>query len=372
VNKIKSLLIGLCLVAMSLQSNAASDTCPNKFPNFLDDICWSCMFPFRVWGANISGFNNEDFDTEANSTPLCFCVNALKVGVPTSFWEPSYIVDVHTHPGCMPTLAGLEVPLPWKDGQIGETSVDKKQNLSRVFRHSAYYVAPIMYLLESVLDDTCADRSPFDVGWTSEFDPTWDDDQLAMIKMPIAFAFTNLPALLASGPDAASAAVGFPIDEIFWHAGSWGMLYPIGGTVSNYSSMDQVGRLVATRMLAEAHAMSEMAGLFAKGSGRSFGCLPGEVGCSSAVTKAAMCAGSPLDMPRQLVMKKHQYKLQRIFPVPQTQKVPPGGCCSPIGRTTILQEMGSQAPAAGFKDFGYQIFRKRDCCAGVVSPASFQ
>nr|WP_274534909.1 TraU family protein [Rhodoferax antarcticus] len=357
-------------MATCLQSIAASDKCPNKFPNFISDICWSCMFPFRLWGLNIMKLNNEDFDTDANSTPVCYCFSSLKIGVPIAFWEPAYIVDVHMEPGCLPTLAGLELPLPWKDGQTGSTEITKKSGAGYIYRHSAYYVAPIMYLLESVLDDTCADRSPFDVGWTSEFDPTWDDDQLMMIKMPIAFAFGTLPAILASAPDAASAAVGFPIDSIFWHAGSWGPIYPLGGIVSNYSSNDQVGRLVATRMLAEAHAMSEMAGLFAKGSGRSFACRPGEVGCNSSVTKRAMCAGSPLDMPKALVMQKSQYKIQRIFPVPQTAKLPLGGCCSPIGRSSILMEIGTQAPTKGFRDFGYQVFRKRDCCAGVVSPAS--
>lgn len=371
MKKIRSFIIGLFITALSLQSHASAQ-CPNSFPNFITDICWSCMFPFRIWGANILSFNNEDFDTAANSSPVCACVTSLKIGVPVSFWEPSYIVDMHTEPGCLPTLAGLELPLPWGQSQYGATDTDKKASPMKSFRHSAYYVAPIMYLLEVILDDSCSDRSTFDVGWTSEFDPTWDDDELTMIKMPISFAFASLPAMLAAGPDAAAAMVGFPIDSIFWQAGSWGPIYPMGGTSNNYVSTDQLGRLMATRMLAEAHAMREMAGLFSKGSGRSFACRPGEIGCDSSITQGAMCAGSPVDMPTALIMQKGQYKMQRIFPVPQTIKLPLGGCCSPIGRTTILQETGSQGPGPGFKDFGYQVFRKRDCCAGVVSPASAQ
>ncbi len=372
MKNIKSLVIGLFIASLSFQSFAASAQCPNKFPNFINDICWSCMFPFRLWGANIMKGQNEDFDTNANTTPICACLSSLKIGVPTSFWEPAYLVDVHTAPGCMPTMGGLELPLPWGQNQFGATDIDKKSNVLKSFRHSAYYVSPIMYLLETVLDDSCSDRSQFDVGWTSEFDPTWDDDELSMLKMPIAFAFASAPGILAAGPDAAAAAVGFPIDTIFWQAGSWGPLYPLGGTSTNYVSSDQLGRLMTTRMLAEAHAMSEMAGLFGKGSGRSFACRPGEVGCDSSVTKQAMCAGSPMDMPRSLIMQKGQYKIQRIFPVPQTAKLPLGGCCSPIGRSTILMETGSQGPGPDFKDFGYAVFRKRDCCAGVVTPASAQ
>jgi conjugal transfer pilus assembly protein TraU len=331
------------------------------------------MFPFKIFNGTrlFGGSSAEDFSTNADNSPICGCLNALKVGVPVGFWEPSYIVDVHTTPGCLPTLGGMTIPMPWVDMQLG-TIHNTGHRSQKVFRNSAYYVSPVMYLLEAVIDDSCADRSPFDVGWTSEFDPTWADDELALIKMPVGFAFGSLPAIMAAIPDSVAAQFGFPINSIFWQAGSWGPVYPMTGNVAQYKSFDQVGRLITTRMLAQAHGMREMSNLFKKGGGRSYACEPGEPGCSGATTKAAMCAGSPMDMPEQLIMKKRQYKVQRIFPVPFTQKLPIGGCCSPIGRDTMLSEAGTQMPAPGYKDFGYAIFRKRDCCAGVVSPASLQ
>lgn len=313
--------------------------------------------------------SGEDFDTNASSKPVCLCLNQLSVGAPVSFWEMSYIVDIHTQPGCMPTLGGMKLPVPWVDSQYGVIS-DAGDPRRSTFRNSAYYVSPMMYLLGAVLDDACSDRSPFDVGWTSEFDPTWSDDELALIKMPIAFAFSNILGAMAAGPDSLASSLGFPINEIFWQAGSWGPIYPLTGTVKDYRSMDQVGSLLATRMLAEAHAMREMAGLFGYGGGRSYACEAGEADCSDATTKAAMCAGSPGNMPPELIMKKRQYKLQRLFPTPNTVKQPLGGCCSPIGRNTMLTEKGTQLPVEGYKDFGYAVFRKRDCCAGVVSPAT--
>lgn len=368
----RAILACLLLAVASFNVTAqGTTTCPNEFPDFINSVCWSCMFPFSVFGVNTSiGGSGEDFSTQASSSPVCLCVSALKVGVPVSFWEMAYIVDVHTAPGCLPALGGLSLPVPWISSQYGGID-DANGRGPTAFRNSAYYVSPMMYLLQAVLDDACSDRSPFDVGWTSEFDPTWNDDELAQIKMPISFAFASLPGIMAATPDAVAASVGFPINEIFWQAGSYGPMYPLTGTAL-YKSMDQFGHLLATRMLAEAHAMREMAGLFSKGGGRSYGCEAGEIGCDSSVTKAAMCAGSPSDMPPQLIMPKRQYKLQRIFPAPATAKLPLGGCCSPIGRTTITTEMGTQAPVAGYKDFGYAVFRKRDCCSGVVSPASVQ
>ena len=309
--------------------------------------------------------------TEADDQLVCFCKDQLKAGVPVSFWEMAYMVDVHTAPGCLPTLGGLKLNLPWVDKQYAGTKGDERLAES-TFRNSAYYVAPMMYLLEAVLDDSCSDRSAFDVGWTSEFDPTWSDDQLALIKMPIAFAFGSLPAILAGGVDAAAALIGFPFNEIFWHAGSWGQIYPLTGNVAAHTTMDNTGHLVTARMLANAHAMRETAGLFAKGSGRSYACEPGERGCDESVTRAAMCADTPTSMPPVLIMNKRQYKVQRLFPTPSTKKNLLGGCCIPMGRTTALRNMFTQLPVAGYNDFGYAIFRKRDCCAGVISPSSAQ
>lgn len=355
----------------ALSPSNASDICPNRFPDFINDVCWSCMFPIRVSKAKITGGSTEDFDTAANKTLVCACLSSLKIGTPISFWEMSYMIDVHTQPGCLPTLGGLKLPVTWVDSQYG-TTVNQKDRTSSAFSNSAYYVSPMMYLLGSVLDDACSDRSPFDVGWASEFDPTWSDEELALIKMPIGFAFGSLPAIMASVPDAVAAATGFPLNEIFWNAGSWGQIYPLTGSVNAYQSREQMSRLITTKMLAEAHAMREMAGLFSKGSGRSYACEDGELGCDSSTSKAAMCAGSPSDMPPQLIMKKRQYKLQRLFPTPQTKKLGNAGCCSPIGRTTITQEMGVELPVLGVKDYGYAIFRRRDCCTGIVTPASLQ
>lgn len=358
-------------ILMGVSSVQASDLCPNRFPDFINDVCWSCMFPIRVSKAKITGRSIEDFDTAANKTLICGCLSSLKIGTPISFWEMSYMIDVHTQPGCLPTLGGLKLPVSWVDEQYGAVHHDANRT-SMAFMNTAYYVSPMMYLLGAVLDDTCSDRSPFDVGWASEFDPTWSDEELALIKMPISFAFGSIPAIMAGGVDAAAAAVGFPTNEIFWQAGSWGPIYPLTGSVNTYHSREQMSRLVTTKMLAEAHAMREMAGLFSKGAGRSYACEDGELGCDSATSRAAMCAGSPSDMPPQLIMKKRQYKLQRLFPTPQTQKLGNAGCCSPIGRTTILQEVGTELPTAGYKDFGYAVFRRRDCCAGIVTPATVQ
>ena len=56
------------------------------------------------------------------------------------------------------------------------------------------------------------------------------------------------------------------------------------------------------------------------------------------------------------IIKKSQYRLQMTFPVPERVS------CKRIGQTEITWQAGKEFPFKG-EDFGYLIWRKRDCCA---------
>lgn len=354
IRSVFAMLLFCILMVCNQSARPSSQLCPDKFPDLVNDYCWSCMFPISLFGTTMMSNGQEDFDS-GNTQAVCYCGAPLKVGVPTSFWEPAIIIDVHTTPGCMPTMGGTQINLPSgiSGNQYGTIASSPRSGaLTNSFRHATYYVSPMMYLLQAVLDDTCMDQSAFDVAWMSEIDVSWNDDELANLKMPIAYAFGSLAAVLAEGIDGIAASAGFPISEIFWAAGTYGSMYPLTGNNKAHLSADQNGRLLATRMLAEAHDMAELASLFSGGSGKSFG-------------TTAMCAANPSGFPIQPIMDKRQYKIQRLFPLPQTTKVN-GRCCDPIGRSVLTSESMTQTPLPGWKDFGYAIFRKRDCCSGVV------
>ena len=51
-----------------------AQTCPGKFPNPLTDICWSCMFPIRIFNANVLSMGQEDALTR-DSSLLCSCLD---------------------------------------------------------------------------------------------------------------------------------------------------------------------------------------------------------------------------------------------------------------------------------------------------------
>ena len=57
-----------------------AQTCPGKFPNPLTDICWSCMFPIRIFNANVLSMGQEDALTR-DSSLLCSCLALFRLNV---------------------------------------------------------------------------------------------------------------------------------------------------------------------------------------------------------------------------------------------------------------------------------------------------
>ena len=380
----KKLIVILCCLLNSYMASA-DDLCPDRFPE-LDKICWDCMYPIifaQVSSNSLSSGNNEDFDTDAGSSPVCACVNQIlnaKAGGPLQFWEQIYFMDVHTTPGCLPAAGGITIDVSFmgKEKEYGTIS-NNDDRTSTAFRHVAFYKSPMMYLTSLVLDEACSDRSAFDLGFATEFDPTWNDDEMAALMTPMMYATSSIPGIMASMIDAAMVNMlgqsAFPSGLIDWHAGGLGPINPMTGFVSAYQSMDQTGRLLVARALAKKHAAMQLSAKLAPKEGRrTYTCETswgeGDIFNCADNNKAVMCAGSDSTMPIQIRWPKRGYKIQRLYPHPYTAKHLFGGCCQPIGRSTILTEAGAQLPLPANKDFVYTIFRKRECCQGAVTPAS--
>ena len=58
------------------------------------------------------------------------------------------------------------------------------------------------------------------------------------------------------------------------------------------------------------------------------------------------------------ILKKSQYRIQMTNPTPT---VSGKYACSPIGATTLPPDAGRAFPVKG-EDFGYLLWRKRNCC----------
>ncbi|MCH9742155.1 MAG: TraU family protein [Proteobacteria bacterium] len=332
----------LGVIVFSFSHNARADQstlCNGKFANPITDYCWSCVMPIKI--AGISIFSSGQEDTQSNTDVVCTCAGPSgtfidgKVGISTSFWEPITMVDVVRKPFCLAGLGGIDLGNVVDAPASGKSEIDGGATAKNVFYQVHWYVNPILYWLEVLLDNDCLERSPFDLAYMTEIDPMWNDDEMTMLINPDVFLYANPVAQLACSADCVTASAGWSNPLTYWCAGCQGSLFPMVGTVSNHIGIVDSTSLLLQRFTAKAHR---------------------ELMIWGATGSDGMCYKYP-----KYMMDKTDYKYSMLFPVPQRKFN--GKCCQPYGRTTALWGSGTTFPFYG-EDVVYQIFRKRDCCAG--------
>lgn len=321
------------MLSATFARESTAGVCQGEFANPITDICWSCMFPMTLGGTPLLTMDQED--TANPGGFLCACSNPPMVGIKSGFWEPARRVDVTRTPYCFVSLGGISLD-PGIRAPEGEVRL-QADNTKQSSWQAHWYVDPILYYLEVVLDNPCMETGSFDVAYMTEIDPTWNDDELTMLLNPETFLFGNPIAQAACAGDCVLATTGFGSNTLFWCAGCNGSIYPFNGHVQAHVSMVQASSLVAQRMTAKLHREFLMWGTYGED---------------------AMCGLYP-----QPVMDKTQYKYQMLYPISQTEKIN-GRCCQPFGRSTAVWGAGRSFPYKG-EDFSYMIFRKRNCCMGV-------
>ncbi len=321
--------LGVSLLFLYGSASAVSP-CSGRFVNPISDVCWKCIFPIKVAGITVV---KGGADPPSQTPPLCFCERPgfpyPIPGISISFWEPARLVDVTRTPYCLVNMGGVEIANPGIKGRGMVTNTPNNPGHQRSFYHVHWYVYPILYWLEVLVDFLCLENSAVDLSYITEVDPFWNDDEKSAILNPEALLFGNPIAQAACIADCGMASVHLPMDPLFWCAGCQGGMYPFTGTVGDHSGGVQASLLVASRMMAKLHRE---------------GLLFGYVG------KPGLCGKYP--MP---IIRKSQYRTQMTYPIAQSKQ------CQPLGSTELLWQPGREFPYKG-GDFGYLIWRKRDCC----------
>lgn len=326
-----SLLIPVVIVIGVLGALSESNLnakCVGKFMNPVTDMCWECVFPIRIAGVTIASGGPEP---DPVKDPICLCKRpGIPIPVPglsISFWEPVRMVDVTRTPYCLVNLGGVKVASAGVRGAGNIAQSDDSDSNS--FYQVHWYIYPLIYWLEVLVDFACLESTAFDLGYMTEFDPLWNNDEKNQILNPEAALFGSVVAQAACAGDCAASSANLPLDLLFWCSGCQGSIYPFTGNVGAHVGGVQASSLLATRFMAKLH--------------RQF-LLWGYVG------KEGLCGKYP--MP---IIKKSQYRLQMTYPLPNTSG------CPTVGASTALWEMGREYPGDG-SDFGYFVWRKRDCC----------
>lgn len=323
------LRVVLCLFLVLTQVQAS--TCKGRFLNPITDVCWSCLFPISIGSVKVSNSNRPD--TPNPASPICYCQkgNIPQVGIAVGFWEPIALVDVTRVPFCFMSLGGLRMIKTTKNHGGHGTKHGRGKEGSLVSNYQVHYVKfPVFFLLSLFMDFLCLEKGDVDVGYISEFDPLWNDEELAFLINPEAALFGNKFAQLACVADCTAATARLPLQTLFWCDGCQGSLYPFTGANPAHVGGVQSSLLMTGRLLAKMH--------------RQF-MLPLTSGCS----QNALCYKNPAP-----VIIKNQYRLQMVYPSRSRH-------CDPLGRSEVMWSSGKEVPYKG-EDFVYLIWRKRNCC----------
>lgn len=273
-------------------------------------------------------------DTDNPSSPICACGTPIpRIGITTGFWEPIALVDVTRTPYCMVNLGGVQFDMG------GEYSIGDNETALSNDNNSFYYVHwykyPLLFWLNIITDWVCIQTGDFDIAYLTELDPTWRDDELGFIVNPEAVLFANPIAQSACAADSMAAASSLALDYLFWCAGAQGSMYPINGHVQEHIGGVQASTLLTERMSYKLHGD------------------PPVLWDSVSLNSPELCQEYP-----DPILPKSRYRYQMVNPLPTTGE----GGCHPYGQTTSIWGASHEWPVEG-EDFGYLVWRKRNCCS---------
>jgi conjugal transfer pilus assembly protein TraU len=299
--------------------------CKGQFVNPISDVCWECLFPMTLGSFEIydSGIGK---DTKNPDSPICLCSNPIRMGFVGGYWEPFRLVDVSHEPYCFVNMGGMKIDVGFEKN-MGTRSKASSNKISRWYVH--YYIYPLLAWLEIFSDFICMESSAFDIAYISELDPQGMDDELSLLIHPESFLYNNVTAQGACAADCLSANAGSARDELHWCSGCQGNMYPMNGNVTAQIGGVQGSVNVAQRIVYKMHRT----GL--------------------AEETAAQTIKEVCNKRKSLMMKKSTYRYQMVNPNPDE--------CQPFGKSTMFFEANKEVPYIG-EDFGYLIWRKRNCC----------
>ena len=322
-----SMVLFCCLNSIfPVAQGGLNSLCRGHFVNPITDICWDCLLPITIGSVPVA-HQGWPADTLNPTSPVQVCpfTPVARIGVAMGYWEPSALVDVTRFAGCMVNI-GIHVSIPGLGVGGGHQSGSPSHG---TFYNVHWYKYPLAYWLNIITDASCVQSGDMDIGYLSELDPTWNDDELATLLNPEAVLFANPIAQMACAADAIASSAHLSLDPLFWCAGSQGSMYPFTGHTSNEFSPLQSSTLLAERMDFKLHR-----------EGLAWDTIGHDI---------AVCYKYPTP-----IMPKDRYRYQMTNPIPDAL------ACHPFGQSVMTWETGHLTPTST-KNFGYVIWRKRNC-----------
>ena len=120
-----------------------------------------------------------------------------QVGFTLGYWEPMALVDVSRTPYCFVNLGGTQIH---HDGKAQGTVETQTPDQNGSFYYVHVYHFPVLQWVEASCWGDLPITGKFEIAYLSELDPTWRDENLALIVFPETKRFLNpMTALAAQG-----------------------------------------------------------------------------------------------------------------------------------------------------------------------------
>lgn len=338
IKKIVLLALYCAVLVFSSQVMSSGLTCKSAMLNPITDICYSCFFPIRIGSTSVFDTGIPDDMTEGAIVGICPLPGTPpipRVGINVSYWEPYALADVVKEPWCFMSM-GFSLKTPNSNMLEGKDSYSEgsPQHGQGRTMEIHWYKYPLFHLLNVVTDIACVQTSSIsiDIMYMTEIDPTWLDEDSALILFPESMLFNNQAAALSCTPDATLTTTGAftSIDALFWCMGNQGLTYPfVGKTTTNQSGISNAVTLME-RFNAKLHRQGFVN--------------------ETHSTNPANCVATP-----DVYLPKSRYRYQMTRPTPSPD------WCWPYGTNTSLWEAGRDLPAASAGNYAFINWRKRSC-----------
>lgn len=313
-----------------------SALCTGKMFNPLSDPDWNNLFPMTVSGANITTGGRTNPPTMYNR-PLCECVEiftgSTTVGVPYTMWQPMFLAEADFRPGCSATLGGKQLLSGKYARKRSEEQDDGAEGGQTNLKHVHWMSYPVYALVAEVINSPCYKKSDFAMAYMTEPDPAWNSDAYAAILSPEASLFATPLAQAACAVDAVAANVHYPLDPLFWCAGSWGSIYPLSGNAGTTNGLNQINNLAIAKFIAKNFRTMQL---------------------WQTIGPSAICSSHP-----NPIIVKTQFRFNQIAPLVRR------GAVQSLGSLGVgLSPLISNFPSTG-ENTAHLIWQASQCCVRI-------
>lgn len=313
-----------------LSSAHAAGACKGTIFNPVTDTNWNNMFPVTIAGVSTGGGSNPPL---MHMPAACTCPGAYGVPVPgvgMTYWEPTYVAEVQTVPGCLSTLGGVNA-LPGFERLAAEKSYSfggtAGSTVNRLQVH--WYTYPVFAVLNMMSTLGCSSMTGVSLKTPTEIDPLWQDDLWAAIAFPETTLYANPLTMLACVPDVVASAFERPIELMHWCQGSQGVLYPPTGISRAMNSPQAANQQVLAKFMQRATRTAQLL---------------------TTIGPAATC--SSIYTPNMI---RSQYRLDPIAPIASNSR-------ATIGKSEMLWGYTPPVNYSSREDSAFLIWVGKQCC----------